>query len=459
MKVLDVPSADLKTAGRLDAQFHLSEGRRIAIRFAKTKSKIAFRPLTGSSGLGRVWAPSRFKRVYTVEGEAAVPYLRPYDVFSYLPRPADFLSATRSPNLNDYRIARGMILMTCSGRNLGPAVLVDEFLARFVLSHDIIRLEITDERMRLYVLAYLATPTAQHLLRRDKSGSVIDHITIDHAASQEVPIVGEVQVDNIVSLMRRAVRLREQARIGLQRRQEAYEAILGKAERRQRLHDGWTVPARGLLGRIDAAPYDPLVVRTKEVLLRSGGQPVRDVAEVVKPAGRYRTIYVDRDHGLPILSGAQILQFRPINLKYIATRALSDVAKYRLRAGWVVYQADGRAEEALGDPVMITRDRDGWLASGHVGRLAAKDGVSPGHLFLALRTPHAQAQIKALASGSVVDSTFPEDMEQVVLPPFPEIDGADVERLWDKFVEAQEAEDRAVAIIERELEQLGASAA
>src|SRR2546422_6560736 len=35
----------------------------------------------------------------------------------------------------------------------------------------------------------------------------------------------------------------------------------------------------------------------------------------------------------------------------------------------IAFQADGRFEEALGFPVMVTSDRDGWLASGHVGRL------------------------------------------------------------------------------------------
>jgi hypothetical protein len=56
---------------------------------------------------------------------------------------------------------------------------------------------------------------------------------------------------------------------------------------------------------------------------------------------------------------------------------------------------------------------------GHVGRLVAKNVADVGRLYLAFQTPHSQLQLKALASGSVVDATFPADAEAVILPPLP----------------------------------------
>lgn len=449
MKLLGVASNVLRSTGRLDAKFHLSEGSVVAARMDRARGSLEFRVLGGEEGIGRAWCPTRFKRVYAATDEAAVPYLRPYDVFSYLPRAADYLSATRSPDLDDYRITKGTILMTCSGRNLGPAVMTDAYLARFALSHDMIRVEIENEALRLYVLAYLTTPTAQHLLRRDKGGSVIDHITDHHVSAQRIPILPDELRERVVVLMKQVVRLREAARIGLTELQIQYEAGLPVMDRRRkRLCQGYTARSRDLTGRVDAAPYDPLVVQTRKALLKAGGQRVDEFANVLKPGGRYKTLYVAAEHGLPLLSGAQLLQVRPINLSYMPERALKDVDKYRLKAGWIAYQADGRAEEALGEPAMITRDRDGWLASGHIGRVAAKDGIDPGRLFLALRTPHAQVQIKASASGSVVDSTFPPDMEQVILPPLPPADGGKVSALWNKFAEAQTLEQQAISLID-----------
>lgn len=69
-----------------------------------------------------------------------MPYLRPYDVFEYLPPEADRLSVTRTARLEDYLIQEGDILQTCSGRNLGPVTIADSYLTQSALSHDMIRM-------------------------------------------------------------------------------------------------------------------------------------------------------------------------------------------------------------------------------------------------------------------------------------------------------------------------------
>ena len=83
--------------------------------------------------------------------------------------------------------------------------------------------------------------------------------------------------------------------------------------------------------------------------------------------------------------------------------------------------------------------------------MVPKPGVDAGWLFLALKTSHAQIQLKARASGSVVDSTFPEDMEEVILPPPLDVDGARVKQLWDDFRDAQALEEKASAMIDETL--------
>ena len=186
----------------------------------------------------------------------------------------------------------------------------------------------------------------------------------------------------------------------------------------------------------------------RKALKTKGGKLLGEIAKALKPPGRYKTVYVDRDHGVPILSGGQLLQTRPLNPRYMAAHALNEIDRYRLKPGWIAYQADGRSEEALGEPVMITSARENWLASGHVGRLVAKDNANAGSLYLAFQTPHAQMQLKALASGSVVDATFPVDAESVVLPPLPTDGGPEVERCWENFSEAEVLEDGVYATIE-----------
>ncbi|HEY1607338.1 MAG TPA: hypothetical protein VGF77_17245 [Allosphingosinicella sp.] len=319
-----------------------------------------------------------------------------------------------------------------------------------MLSDDMIRVEIADEVRRFYVLALLGTATGQLLLRKDKSGSVIDHITVKHVAALEVPMLPEDDIRTVATQMRKAVALREEAREGLDRLRLEYESSLPAIPSAQTPRQ-WGMSSAELAGRLDAAPYEPAVRATREALTAVGGRPLREVATALKPPGRYKTIYVDRDNGTPILSGGQLLQIRPLNPRYMASHALKDIQRYRLSRGWIAYQADGRSEEALGEPVMITSNRGGWLASGHVGRLVANDASDAGRLYLAFQSPQAQLQLKALASGSVVDATFPGDAEAIILPPLPDHGGEHVERYWEQFSEAQELEEEAFGVIERKL--------
>lgn len=443
MRTLTVPSDELASLGRLDAYFHLSDGRRLTRHISKKAV------LGAESGINAsVWMPARLKHVYAVDGEDSLPYLRPSDTLNYVPRAADDLSATRSNGIDSYRLRRGMVLVTRSGRNLGPVVYADAFLERFVLSDDMIRVEIEDETLRFYILGLLGTQSGQQLLRKDKSGSVIDHITVDHVASLEVPMLADSMVADVAKRMRQAVQLRENARLGLAVQQQSYEAMLPTMPSASGISRGWSIAARELTSRLDAAPYMPAIRSVRKLLKAKSGRPLGEVATALKPPGRYKTVYVDRANGVPILSGGQLLQIRPLNPRYMAARALNDIDRYRLKPGWIAYQADGRSEEALGEPVMITSSRENWLASGHVGRLVAKDDADAGRLYLAFQTPHAQVQLKALASGSVVDATFPADAEAVVLPPLPVTGGREVERCWEKFTEAELVENDVFATIE-----------
>lgn len=448
MKLLTVKSMALNVAGRLDSWYFLSPGNLATQSLVAARTRgVRFQKLGGSSGIANVWTPNRFKRAYAAPAEASIPYLRPYDVFNYLPEPADFLSVERTKNLERYRLKEGMILQTCSGRNLGPAVIADRWLSRYALSHDMIRVEITDVAMRHYVLAFLKSQSGQHLIRRDKSGSVIDHISNAHLAKQEVPVFAEPVFSDVATTMGQAVRLREEARLGLSSLFDAYQAKLPALKRERPLHQGWSVRSLQLTGRVDAAFYDPLVTAIRTQFQALGGVKVGSVAKVTQP-GRYKRFYCSPEFGRPIISGSQLLQSKPINPQHILEKSFNNVADYELKAGWIAYPSDGRAEEGLGTPAYVTNDRDGWLASNMVGRIIPNAGNDAGWLYLALKSPHAQLQFKSEASGSVVDHTYPSDMEDVILPPALGLDGTQVIAAWEKFSEAQRLEDQAAAMID-----------
>lgn len=436
--------------GRLDAKYHCSPGVLAGERVQMLATAGAkLRPISGQGGLGKIGATSRTRRVYAAEGEESLPYLRPYDVFDYLPQPADKLSKSGSAGLEGLVPKAGTILQTCSGRNLGPLAYVDEYVSRFVVSDDMLRLYIDDEDDRFYTFAFLRTPTGQALLTRNKTGNVIDHLSATDLGAVRVPFFDADLLKRTVADMRRAVALREAARTRLDELIAEFELQISSSGRGGRLADGWTRQASALGGRLDAAFHDPLVTSVRGGIKAAGGVRVGDVAETFIP-GRYKRYYVEPEHGKPIVSGRQLLQAQPVNLRYIAARSF-DFSLYALEEGMLAFGAEGRAEDRISQPVLVTGDRTSWLANNHVMRVRPRPGVNPGWLYLCFASWQVQAQVKASSCGSVVDTVYPVDLDNVLLPPTDQARGDAAYQCWKDFAEASRLETDAITRLEKSM--------
>jgi hypothetical protein len=88
-------------------------------------------------------------------------------------------------------------------------------------------------------------------------------------------------------------------------------------------------------------------------------------------------------------------------------------------------------------------------------RLRPLPGVKPAGLWLAVATPQAQVQIKALSFGSVVDHMIASAVEGVWLPPVPPTAVAIAERAWADLVQARRLGSEAVALFEELLGRVG----
>jgi hypothetical protein len=127
-----------------------------------------------------------------------------------------------------------------------------------------------------------------------------------------------------------------------------------------------------------------------------------------------------------------------------------DYAEYQLSDGMLAFGAEGRAEERIAVPALITSERADWLANNHVMRVLPREGVNVGWLYLAFASWQVQAQVKARSCGSVVDAVYPSDLQEIVLPPADDDRASIVIKAWDDLSSANSLELSAVS----ELEQL-----
>lgn len=444
MIITSPSAASIANATRLDASYFTAPGVMANLRLETliAEGSDAFK----IADAGEVEHVTRFKRVLAAPQEPSIPFLRAFDVFEYLPEASDSLSLGRTPGLDSLRIEPGVILVTRSGRNLGPCVLADDYLASFIPSDDLLRVRIEDEGKRLFAFAFLSSPSGQDLLRQDRTGSVISHLSAGQIGSQTIPLLDAV-FDKVVELVGEAHLLRTSARKTLSAAVAAVDAAHEDLAVTT-LARGWTVKASALASRFDSAFHQIRLRDHADTIVAGGGLRLGDVADVVKPGGRYKTNYVTKEHGDPVLSGRQLLQYLPIGLKYLAKSVLADPAPYELRMGTIAFQADGRAEESLGQPVLITAQRDGWLASGHVGRARPHDLKDAGWIWASMASRTVRRQIAAVACGSVVDALYEEDIKSVILPSRSSVDSASVMNAWDEFDRANVLMDQAVEKIE-----------
>lgn len=415
-------------------------------------------------GADRVWSGNIFTRVYATDPAHGRPLLVPYDLFRYVPWSDKILSRTQVPQFNRLLIERGCLFIVCSGRNLGPVTIADAFCERFAMSHDMVRIDAGLSPALFYVAAFLSTRHGQAAIRTDMNGSVIDHTNEKQVAALSYPVVNDSLRAFCAEQFRLAFERREQARLRLALTQEDFLEYFGlldlESESVQESLQRRFVVKRSHLGdRIDAEPHAPRYNALRKAVRAVGGCELSEIATVTKPYGRYKTNYVaDERYGIWTMNGRQISQYQPIALKRMSLSAFDDPDSFRLTAGTTLVTADGRAEENLADCALTTPDRDGWAASGHVHRVRPRDGVHPGMVYLACSCAPSQAQMKALATGSVVDALSTADLESVVVP---YSGAADATRLgerasaaWGLFAEASEAEAQAVNALEQELSRL-----
>ena len=89
------------------------------------------------------------------------------------------------------------------------------------------------------------------------------------------------------------------------------------------------------------------------------------------------------------------------------------------------------------------------MASNHVMRAIPKPHIHPGFLYAILKSPYVQIQLKALATGSVVDALDDVTLAETSVPLLPEDQrneiGTRVVSAWEAIAESVRITKQAVA--------------
>ncbi len=175
---------------RFEASYHLAAGKQYD---EYIKGHFLWRPLGEvSQSISR---PGIAKRMYVKDG---ITFLGGTDLFLSVPDSEKKLSR-KAPNLEDYLIQEGWILVPRSG-TIGDVVFTNEQHAQKLVSEHVIRIIPNNILRRGFVFSFLSSKIGKALIQRPIFGSVIQHVEPPLLSVIPIPVFEEKEMETIAEL-------------------------------------------------------------------------------------------------------------------------------------------------------------------------------------------------------------------------------------------------------------------
>ena len=398
---------------------------------------------------------SRFKRIYAGSSEWGWPYLSPSEAFHFRPTSSRWIARSYAPKRPEKHFSQeGWILVSASG-TVGRPILVTHRLAKFFLSHDLVRVVPSDSVPRGYLYAYLSSWVGQALLTKDQYGAAIKHLEDHHVANVRVPLLTDAEMGAIADCIERAHLLREKANDVLDEATAELHFELGLPsfdgqQTEMTSFETFTARSTSLNGRFDASFHTPLATTAVETV-RAGIYPpvyLADMCERIFLPGRFKRNYVIREYGVPFIQGSHIPLTKLYDLKYLARSDKRNLDRCRLSNQWVLISRSG----TIGRLSVVSSIVEGSAASEHLIRIVPREqDYNPGYVAMFLMTSYGQLQVQSKTYGGVVDELTDADLGEVVLPDAPKVIQ---DSIGEKVLEAFENKDLANVIEDQAVRNL-----
>jgi len=429
---------------RLDASFYAEDSRRAT----RILSESGYKIITIENLSKCVFNPPPIKRQYS--GTEGTPYLMPTVMFFLRREPTKFVFASKMKNIEEWFVKEGWLILTQSGKT-GIPLYVTKSLERFVISQNAIRIVPKDDTYSGFLYAYLSTWLGQALATRDQFGVTVEHIRPHHVKSIKIPLLPEDIQAVIHNNVLKVFAMREKARILLKKSHEELQKELDLSDiGRLNSKEWFSVKSVNLELRFDATYHAPLVKEIKARLkeCKYKVERLEHNAKRIFLPNRFKRIYVKGKYGVPFLTGANIVQIRPRDLKYLSKRVTSRLEDCLVREGWVLITRSG----TIGRVVHVPSYWEGWAITEDVIRvIPIPNKLHRGFLTSFLQTKYGYQQILSKIYGGVVDHLAEDDVKDILVP-IPPVDVQ--EKIGNLVLEAYESKELANKIEDGIIETL-----
>ncbi|MFA5105336.1 MAG: restriction endonuclease subunit S [Candidatus Micrarchaeia archaeon] len=405
---------------RLEASYYDVEGKKARELIANCSFPSL--PINASQGFAKVYHRPRFRRIFLDEG---IPIFTASQILETAPEADKHVSGKTDTDLQPLYLKKGQIVMTCSG-SVGFVSYVSRILDGKLFSHDLLRIECHQKEDVGYIYAFLKTKMGYKIITTSNYGSVVTHIEPEHLSSVLVPNAPAKFKHEINEKIMRTFELRDEANELRQKADTLLYQRLGITplnELKPKYFNGNNIrnfeqKASKLEMRFEAHYHVPIVDEIEAQLKKTGLEVVnvgnQRVSKAIILPGRFKRIYVDEAQGVPFLSGGNIMEFDPPDIKHLSKSLHSNVIEKEItiHQNMVLITRSG----TVGNVVLAPQHLDGCTATEHIIRVVPSDAINPGYLYAFLASDYGRQLILRQKYGSVVDEM---DNKQVASIPIP----------------------------------------
>jgi len=422
------------------------------------------RPTIELSKIAKIYGFGPFKRTYIEDSKYGIPLLTSSEIMESDPD-SKFMAKADNQNWSQYQIKQRWLLVSCSG-TIGNIALVPKKWDGWGVSQDAIRV-IPQEGYLGFIYSFLRLPWMKATIVGKKSGSVIDHIYEEDLKRLVLPLPSEACIQKLEDRINQVLNLREESDERLAQANSILQEVNGLPELRKDKVDQYDLEGAiesivvfssevlhnnhsGSEYRLDAHYYNPLAqLAIKNIRqCKSEVKTIGDVTERVFMCNRFKRNYVDEKYGVPFLSGKNIIQIRPTDLKYLSNTETHDLEDYILEKKWTLITCSG----TIGRTCFVWNNYENYTATQHIIRAVPNEEViDPGYLYAFVSSPYGKQQVLRFRHGSVIDEVTDSQIKKVLIPLPSETDqktiGDLVRTAYEKRAEAIRLEDEAQQIL------------
>lgn len=411
----------IKNSYRLDVSAYSIEAMNALLKI--NQSKYGYIRL--SEILEDAFVGNRFKRIYTPYSKG-IPFFLPSDIENVFPKPSKFISEKTEADIDSLRVWEKMLLITCSG-TIGKTSIVCKTLNGQVISHDLLRVKVKNGYDLGYLYAFFNTEIGLTILRSNNYGSVIDHIEPEHLYDIPIPNAPTEDRVRINILIKESFGLREESNNLISFAQnKLYQELelpdISTLSPKQYCHNSgfnnFSVKLSQTDYRLDGSYHIPIVEEIIKKISKNAERLARlgdnDISNSIILPGRFKRVYVEKDHGIPFFGGKQLLSLYPSNPKYLSPKHHGERIEEQLflKENMCAISCSG----TIGKVMIVPKHWEGWTMNQHVIRIEPQSNDVAGYIYAWVDSQYCKPLIERYIYGSVVDEVDDEQIAQVPIP-------------------------------------------